>query len=473
MTRNIENNIKKEVSVPLSPSTDSPNTTTHSDDDYTGHFCQMCGEKSRNLYKLRDHYTSKHFFNEVKALVIDRNSHSCQICGKVLEGGSMIYHMIRHIGATHEKVLPFVERECGTTILSCEQCQICNEKIDSDVSFLGQHLAEEHFKTNITNLLLPNQSECHICDAKVKSIDDLVLHVANTHGQAMKLYRECLGVKAPIAIFRNPRDECFADRNLTTCTQKPKKICKICHICGSVIAGAGRGWRFPLFAHFSRRHFAEELVRDFRTEDKKCSLCGKEEESYSGFLIHVGAKHRQVERYLDLNHLQEYETSNGSPPSLVKTRKRKQTKPRRLQLEVTGLARKLMDEADHESSLEMSLMKAKTPQLKRRKNNIAKTKPGANISCPYCEKKVVMRTVLRSHLLSRHFKKDCEEGIKQIFEKTGGVCPECPGFKWSKPLDWKLFIHFSRKHKIAEDLEYSNNLPNKDNVKKILERFCP
>ena len=242
----------------------------------------------------------------------------------------MIYHMIRHVGVTHGKVLPFVERECGSDVISCEQCRICKENIDPSVSVLGSHLVDKHFRTKIENLVRSDQSECYICNIKVKSNNDLVMHVGNFHGRAMKWYKEFLETKA-------------------LSSQKPTKISKICHICGAVIAGAGKNWRFPLYAHFSRRHFAEELIRDYQTVDKKCYVCGKEEESNTRFVAHVGAKHRLVENYLNMDDIG-HEISNDSPPpleikgdylKLKQSKKRNKPKPRRLQLEVTGLARKL------------------------------------------------------------------------------------------------------------------------------------
>ena len=50
-----------------------------------------------------------------------------------------------------------------------------------------------------------------------------------------------------------------------------------------------------------------------------------------------------------------------------------------------------------------------------------------NVSCDYCDRKVVIEPVLQSHLLSRHFRADCERAITQIFDLTDGRCPLCPG----------------------------------------------
>merc|ERR1712129_114587 len=97
------------------------------------------------------------------------------------------------------------------------------------------------------------------------------------------------------------------------------------------------------------------------------------------------------------------------------------------------------------------------------------------ICCPFCEKKVRITPVLHSHLFSKHFKADCEEAVKKILKKTEGVCPLCPRFRWSNfaAPRWNIYLHFARKHRITDNLVFSNNEPNKDNVKKILKRFCP
>jgi len=230
-------------------------------------------------------------------------------------------------------------------------------------------------------------------------------------------------------------------------------------------------------SHFSRRHFAEELFRDFGTPDKKCPMCGREEENQSLFVAHIGSRHRLVEKYLDMNKLQGQETFSASPPSIVvkgeyikHNRKSNQTKPRRLQLEVTKLAKNLLDQSGPETSI-FKPNKHEKPSNRRRIRTESKSE--AKISCPFCEKMVGIRPVLQSHLLSKHFKKDCEEAIKQILEKSGGVCPKCPGFSWSEPgtLNWTALTHFSRKHKIAEDLEYSDNLLNQGNSPSAFEKL--
>jgi hypothetical protein len=189
----------------------------------------------------------------------------------------------------------------------------------------------------IESLVTSDQSECYICNTKVKSFNELVKHVGIFHGRAMKWYKEFLDTVEPSIL-------------------KPKKIIsKICHICGALIAGAGTNWRYPLYAHFSRRHFAKELIRDYQIEENKCNVCGKEEKYKSRFAVHVGATHRLVENYLDLKDIQKHEIVTDSPPQLEikgdyvkKSKKRRNLKSRRLQLEVTELAQKLMDEAEQE-----------------------------------------------------------------------------------------------------------------------------
>jgi len=446
---------------------------------YTG----RCGvTKQKDSFRLVHLLTSLGLDTVVNTLEMERLSveHSPQECPehcmleRMSSSGSVKYRLTPHS--------PELEcKECGQKFYVKQAVEFffherdCNIKSSKRFSMLRN--AE---KINCKDA--QSQTSVTVSSASDSSNSPSHFHHGNSSGQAMECYEEFLKSQAA-ATSEEPLKYCqveyTSDMNQTSSSQKAKKISKTCYICGTLIAGAGRGWKFPLYSHFSRRHFAEELVREFRTPDNKCSVCGKEEESRSQFVAHLGAKHRLVEKYLDMKKLQEQENVNDSPPSVVikgdyskLAKTGKQFKPRRLQLEVTELAKELLDqEAGHENFDP----EAKKTKPRRNRQSLGRSKPKANISCPFCEKKVVIRPVLQSHLLSKHFKKDCEEAIKQIFERTGGVCPMCPGFRFNKPgtLDWTVFIHFSRKHKIAEDLDYSDNLLNQDNVEKIVQRFCP
>merc|ERR1712098_1025822 len=50
----------------------------------------------------------------------------------------------------------------------------------------------------------------------------------------------------------------------------------------------------------------------------------------------------------------------------------------------------------------------------RNKGNSNTDRRIKNVACYYCDRKVVMEPVLQSHLLSRHFRADCERAITQI-----------------------------------------------------------
>ena len=96
------------------------------------------------------------------------------------------------------------------------------------------------------------------------------------------------------------------------------------------------------------------------------------------------------------------------------------------------------------------------------------------IPCPHCSKTTTRKQCLERHLLSKHFSSDCEKAIRQILNYNVGKCPLCPGHKgWTFPLNWisYTYSHFSSAHKITQGLIYSDNMPNQDNVEKILNRF--
>ena len=84
-----------------------------------------------------------------------------------------------------------------------------------------------------------------------------------------------------------------------------------CPVCKHVIVASGNGWKCPLFTHMVRKHFKEELIRDYCQGPKpiRCHLCGKKEESFAGtdkrgqFLSHLGSKHCLIRNYLKLEEL--------------------------------------------------------------------------------------------------------------------------------------------------------------------------
>ena len=90
-----------------------------------------------------------------------------------------------------------------------------------------------------------------------------------------------------------------------------------------------------MYSHFARIHFSQELIRDFRTDDDECSICEKEVKPLGKFLLHVGAKHKMVERYLDMNDMKEYADGKSTTPRVGGIRK-KETKLRKLAMKVVG-----------------------------------------------------------------------------------------------------------------------------------------
>ena len=76
-------------------------------------------------------------------------------------------------------------------------------------------------------------------------------------------------------------------------------------------------------------------------------------------------------------------------------------------------------------------------------------------------------------LLSRP---DCEAAIKQILARTKGKCPLCPKtWEWraGSNLDWTIYIHFSRSHRITENLTFNDNQFSQQNVDTILKIAFP
>ena len=86
---------------------------------------------------------------------------------------------------------------------------------------------------------------------------------------------------------------------------------KACPVCNVDIPYHGQGWKYPLFSHIARKHFSDQIIRDYCQGPKpvSCHLCGKKEDSFAWaskrgqFIAHLGARHRLIEKYLDLETL--------------------------------------------------------------------------------------------------------------------------------------------------------------------------
>jgi len=96
-------------------------------------------------------------------------------------------------------------------------------------------------------------------------------------------------------------------------------------------------------------------------------------------------------------------------------------------------------------------------------------------TCPHCGKAHTQNCVLQTHLYSKHFKVDCQEGIRRILARSGLVCPLCPEKCWKQgaTVDWSMVMHFARTHSIAADLINHNNVRNEENIDSIMKKFFP
>jgi len=323
------------------------------------------------------------------------------------------------------------------------------------------------------------ESECSICGAKVQSNEDLALHIKNIHGKPsdkkqVDNSRDAINTTVQNKLVVPNSDAPGSGFDMVAATAALKKISKICYICDIPIAGSGRGWRFPLYTHFSRKHFSRDLYRDFKTDNNKCSLCGKEEESASKLVAHLGATHKLVERYLDKEELSNYDRSGRSSSQTNIWEEKQKQLQLKLETNIYMTEHEILRKGiKHETSGEdiKNEISNESLEISNRKRRPA---PSGNIPCHLCDKKLKVRSVLMSHLMVNHFKYDCEEAIKQVLEHSGDVCPLCPDRpQFTRPFDWKVFLHFSRTHKIAENLTYSRNELNFENVQKILQIFFP
>jgi len=314
----------------------------------------------------------------------------------------------------------------------------------------------------------------------------MIAHIGLTHGFAIKLYRDFLASKssAQIKVRRSRKSRLSKSKNMT-CPNIPPKVSKKCHL---DIAASGKFWRYPLYSHFARIHFGEDLVRDFRTVDNKCSVCGVAEDVVGErrFLVHLGAKHKLVEKYLEKSLLLAFaetetvtnnveQNVNNSPDKAVMQSSKSAFDQQgegflhgELVLLKDQLNLPLIEEQDEE--------KHSSPVANESQNIPSDKPPVPSVICPHCNR-TLQEASLQTHLVSRHFKKDCEEAIKSVLQATGGMCPKCSVkfelSQYSVSVDWRVTIHFARTHKIAEDLDPTAGRDEctQANVHKIIQKL--
>jgi len=278
------------------------------------YFCLVCGKGEHTPYALRAHYTSCHFFDEVAALITNKESSQCELCDQRF---SMCHNwfgnLVRHRGTTHQDVNQFIQRHCSENKgegSSC--CAICGVSVlNLSCNNLAEHLIEAHYKSELLAMCNPVSSKCTICEYESESIEDMVLHIGIDHGCVMRLYKRWRknmfkdDIEYPLQKSRStPRDDDY----LVKSNRQRLTSYKKCHICETKIQIRGSTWKYPLYTHIARKHFKEELLRDFRTREMKCSECGIEEKDCPGeFVLHLGAKHKLVETYFDDEVYKHYE----------------------------------------------------------------------------------------------------------------------------------------------------------------------
>jgi len=242
------------------------------------HYCQMCGMQMENSDTLRYHYTFKHFYYDVKAMIKDDKSKVCEICSVELTRSS---GMIRHMGVTHRKVIPLIENECGGEVVDVLRCSLCGKKMDKNTC-LGAHLVETHYKSKLDDLFRKSNLECYLCKKKLPNAVIFSTHIGMGHGRAMQWYKADLAAVA-------------AGEKTLPSRQKMKK----CHMCSVTILGPEDEWTSALYSHFAKKHYAEKLLKDYKLDEKTCGVCGEIQANIGMLLIHLGAEHKLVEQYMN------------------------------------------------------------------------------------------------------------------------------------------------------------------------------
>jgi len=323
---------------------------------------------------------------------------------------------------------------------------------DVNLNFLGGESVTDCVTVDKKEL---KEMQCKVCNLKFdsKKIVEFILH----EKECGVSYRQSVAKKKQVSLKK------VSPVNVLMGSEMPEKLSKRCPICKQNIKAAGKGWRYPFYSHLARKHFSTLLKRDYITDDWKCRICQKDAESFAGpskrgqLIAHLGGKHRLIERYINLDEKGEV---------IKKTNKDKKNDSKTI---LTPLSEEI---DSSQISRKRSLQCNSSGHHSRPK---AKSSTTGNVECHYCDQKFTNTAVLQSHLVSKHFKKDCEKAIGTILERTKGKCPLCPKESWQHytTLDSSIYVHFSLKHKIAEGLLFNNNVLRQENVDSMLRKFFP
>ena len=147
--------------------------------------CGLCDVKKSfsSRAELYCHYSTGHFWKSLKQFINTKDK-SCKICGHESEE---ITCLVRHVGATHEKVENFLDpalhvpkRQTVNQKSSDHECYLCQKQF-STRHLLKSHQSIRHFKEELKQFFDEEELQCNICHSKSSRLHHLMIHVGIVH----------------------------------------------------------------------------------------------------------------------------------------------------------------------------------------------------------------------------------------------------------------------------------------------------
>ena len=232
--------------------------------------CQLCNFKPTNMTQ---HYCLIHFRSEILSAIT--NIEVCSLCG--FQAGSES-RMIKHYGGVHNYVDDLLAKALNKRKSGEKECvcTICDYKTDTK-AHLTSHYSLLHFKEEIL-MDIKDESSCGLCDHKSKSKFNLIVHYGGIHNYVTDLLAK--------------RDQSLKEDSSNN--HESDQASYTCYICKSHSSLN----RYQLYAHYSIKHFREELVE--RIDDRtSCDLCKKAFTKVKNDNIkHLGVSHSLVDQFI-------------------------------------------------------------------------------------------------------------------------------------------------------------------------------
>lgn len=209
--------------------------------------CQLCDDVVLAPYLLKLHYVDKHFLREIAA-TLERSDLVCHLC---LKEFSCRKTLIQHVGATHDKVQRFLDAKlAGTSVDLPPPRYEMEPKENNDDSYF-------------------------------EASDKLIIELQNV----IDLDEE--GNVNP----HKPKQK-----------DKPRILIKLedklqCHLCPNNFNSD-----YHLRTHYCSTHYSLQMEAEFGgmflSTNGICPTCSKEAKSLKRFLLHMGAIHSEVVKYI-------------------------------------------------------------------------------------------------------------------------------------------------------------------------------